>query len=159
MARGKNPCKVCQDRPANVKGGICWVCAETDEGKAFLAGVKPPEEPKIVLTDTRTDDYTAMQHVWEGQRPCTKQQKAFQGLLKADGPAKFWDRMERSKSTSASSSSANSPVTATAPQLPTWNGTGPCPTCHRVPEAELPGPEYMEPEWDEVLRISKLGST
>jgi hypothetical protein len=36
-----------------------------------------------------------------------------------------------------------------------YDGEGPCPACNRPAEEELPGPEFMEPEWSEMQAILK----
>lgn len=152
MARGKNPCKLCVDRAANVKGGICHVCAETVEGKAFLTGEPAEAEPKRALVDDPAEtDLEAMDRLWRQQgKPKTVLQAAWAYLYK-EGAKAFQDRMERFRS-SAGSQAASSVTSNDSVPPPKWDGTGACPTCHRV---EIAGPEYMQPEWGEVLRLSR----
>ncbi|HEX4589321.1 MAG TPA: hypothetical protein VH120_05295, partial [Gemmataceae bacterium] len=68
-----------------------------------------------VLTDERTDEYTAMLHVYEGGVITTSQQKGHAETLKESGRLAFFDRMQRLK-TEPASSAAQSGTTASATQ-------------------------------------------
>jgi hypothetical protein len=100
------------------------------------------KSPEPVLTDDVVPDLEAMQWVWLKKPVTSKQHAAFQSLLADDGPAKFWDRMQRLRpETGCSSSGTSQPSIA-------WDGTGGCPTCKRQAEIEPEMPEFLRDRWE-----------
>jgi hypothetical protein len=81
----------------------------------------------------------------------THQHKSMREWREAS-PTSFYGRLADLEKAEMAGKSNNGSNGAAQPQ---WTGEGPCPSCNRPPEEDLPGPEFMAAEFEEVLMISK----
>lgn len=129
-------CWKCQERPSSRPGGLCHRCwADAGKPEKDAANVLRSEATgrALPLSSEVADELAAMEHVWT--RPPgddrTYQHRSLRAMKDA-GPAGFWDRMQRVKGGQPGSEPEPPPNGG-----PSWDGTGPCPTCNREPEQTL----------------------
>jgi hypothetical protein len=134
-------CWKCQDRPASRPGGMCHTCwAEAGkpdkEAAAALraAATNPSPEPlSPPLSTESAGTLSAMRHVVANPATAdtTFQQKSMREWREAS-PASFYGRLsDLEKAEMATRPPADQ--AATGQPVP-YDGTGPCPTCHREPD-------------------------
>jgi hypothetical protein len=148
-------CWKCKDRPASRVGGLCHTCwaaagkPDRETVEAMRSGAIPGGATP--LSTDLADTLPAMRFVVSNPASAdtTHQHKSMREWREAS-PTSFYSRLA-----DLEKAELNGKPPAVAGSPAEYDGEAPCPTCNREPEKELPGPEFMADEFEEVLMISE----
>lgn len=120
-------CQKCWEAMGKPKADDAWMAWAKPRFEAIGWEPKDPEPAPPPLSEDRTDERVAMQHVWDGKPVQTVQQRGYADLLADVGRGRFYDLMQKERPSSPS----EAPVAVVEKPL-VRDGVTPCDRCHQI---------------------------